>query len=96
MSMSVMVSSRETLRLSLTSSIELLNVRKRTAELCIYRLAEKFLSCCQTLKAYFCGLIFVVCSEDLIRVAYCPRLLFKCPDFRGLIFCFRALRDENN
>ncbi len=28
----------------------------------------------QTLEAYFCGLIFVVCPVHVIIVAYCPRL----------------------
>ncbi len=42
------------------------------------------------------SLIFVIlCPEHVITVAYYPRLLFKCPDFRGLIFHFSALRNEN-
>ncbi len=55
------------------------------------------------MKAYFCGLIFVVCPEHVIIVAYYLRLLFKCPDFRVTIrmsrfswvnFPFEALRSE--
>ncbi len=42
----------------------------------------------QSLKAYFCGLIFVVCPEHVIIVAYCL-------DFRVLIFRFGALYIEN-
>ncbi len=34
----------------------------------------------QALKAYFCGFI---CPEHALIVAYCPRLLFECPDFHG-------------
>ncbi len=34
-----------------------------------YRIAETFRY--QALKAYFCGLIFIVCPEHVIVVAYC-------------------------
>ncbi len=40
-------------------------------------------------KVYFRGLIFVVCLEHVIIVAYCL-------DFFWLIFRFRALRNKNN
>ncbi len=43
----------------------------------------------------FHGLIFVVCPEHVIIVAYSPRLLFECLDLRELIFSFGALRNEN-
>ncbi len=48
----------------------------------------------QALKVYFRGIIFVVCPEHVIIVAYCPRLLFKCTD-SWLIFHFGALRSKN-
>ncbi len=44
------------------------------------------------LKRY---VIFVVCPEHVIIVAYCPWLLFECADIRGFIF-FLAFRNENN
>ncbi len=54
-----------------------------------------FLSSIIIIKAYFRGLIFVVCPEHVIIVAYCLQLLFQCSDFHGLIFHFGALRNEN-
>ncbi len=51
-----------------------------------YSIAENFRY--QTLKAYFCGLIFVVCPEHVIIVAYCL-------DFCGLNFRFEYLHNEN-
>ncbi len=38
------------------------------------------------MKAYFRGLIFVVCPEHVI--IQCSRLVAYCLDFRGLVFCF--------
>ncbi len=58
----------------------------------VYRIAGNFVGLnfrYQVLKAYFRGLIFVVCPEHIIVVAYCPRLLFKCLDFRGEFFVWR-------
>ncbi len=47
-----------------------------------------FCSVYQVLKAYFCALIiFVVCPEDVIIVAYCL-------DFREFIFRFGTLRNS--
>ncbi len=53
----------------------------------LYRIAGKLIFvglnfCYQALKSYFRGLIFVVCPEHFITIAYCPRLLFDCPDFQ--------------
>ncbi len=45
--------------------------------------------CYQALKAYICGLTFVVYPEHVIIVAYCV-------DFRRLIVCFGVLRNKNN
>ncbi len=59
-----------------------------------YRLVETFVVLnfrYQALKAYFRGLIFVVCPEHVIIVAY-----YNYLDFRGLIFRFEALHNENN
>ncbi len=41
--------------------------------------------------SYFRGLIFVVyiCPEHVIIVAYYPRILIECTDFRWLIFRFK-------
>ncbi len=47
------------------------------------------------LESLFCDLIFVVCPKHVITVADCQRLLFECPDSRGLIFHVGALRNEN-
>ncbi len=43
----------------------------------------------QALKAYLRRLIFVVCPEHVIIVAYCL-------DFRAFLFLFWALRNENS
>ncbi len=45
----------------------------------------------RALKAYFHGLIFVVCPEHVIKVACCLWLLFKCC---GLNFHFGTLCNE--
>ncbi len=63
-------------------------------QITLYRIAGNFVGLSfryQALKAYFLGLIFVMRPEHIfiiIIVAYYE-------DFRGLIFCFEALRNEN-
>ncbi len=57
-----------------------------------YRITGNFcfvkFSFSQALKAYFRGLIFIVCHEHIIIVAYYL-------DFRGLIFVLGLRKDKN-
>ncbi len=62
----------------------------------IYCIGEIFvgLNFVSGLANVFLCLIFVLRPEHIITVAYCL-LLLQCPDFRGLIFRFWALCNEN-
>ncbi len=46
-------------------------------------------------QTYFHGLFSFCGLTIIIVVAYCSWLLLQCPDFRGLIFRFWALRNKN-